>query len=139
VGDSLRRSNGLRPVGAARFSAPPRHAGGIRREQGQVDELRAPGGMIGPRKAGDLAFGLSVAVLLAVSVLAAWPALVTTQSPARQSLLDRHRPPGHVDAAGRSHPLGTDHLGRDVWSRLAHGARASLTVGYARLALPAAL
>ncbi len=91
------------------------------------------------RLAGDLAFGLSLAVLLAVSLLAAWPGLVTSQNPARQSLLDRHRPPGHVDEAGRSHPLGTDHLGRDVWSRLAHGARASLTVGYAGLVLGAGL
>jgi peptide/nickel transport system permease protein len=90
------------------------------------------------RRAGDLALGLSLAVLLAVTVLAAWPDLVTSQSPARQSLLDRHRPPGHVDEAGRAHPLGTDHLGRDVWSRLVHGARASLTVGYAGLLLGAA-
>jgi peptide/nickel transport system permease protein len=27
------------------------------------------------------------------------------------------------------HPLGTDHLGRDMWSQLVHGARVSLTVG----------
>jgi peptide/nickel transport system permease protein len=95
--------------------------------------------MTRPRRAGDLAFGLSLAVLLAASLLAAWPGLVTSQNPARQSLLDRHRPPGHVDEAGRAHPLGTDHLGRDVWSRLAHGARASLTVGYAGLVLGAGL
>jgi peptide/nickel transport system permease protein len=30
---------------------------------------------------------------------------------------------------GGAHPLGTDTLGRDVWSRLAHGARTSLLVG----------
>ena len=91
------------------------------------------------RVAGGLAFGLSLAVLGAVTLLAAWPGLVTSQSPTRQSLLDRHRPPGHVDEAGRAHPLGTDHLGRDVWSRLIHGARASLTVGYAGLLLGAGL
>jgi peptide/nickel transport system permease protein len=88
---------------------------------------------------GDLALGLSLAALLAVTVLAAWPSLVTGQNPARQSLLDRHRPPGHVDEAGRAHVLGTDHLGRDLWSRLVYGARASLTVGVAGLALGAGL
>jgi peptide/nickel transport system permease protein len=46
---------------------------------------------------------------------------------------------GHVDQAGHAHPLGTDHLGRDVLSRLAHGARASLTVAYAGLLLGAGL
>jgi peptide/nickel transport system permease protein len=86
---------------------------------------------------GDLALALSLAALLAVTLLAVWPSLVTGQNPARQSLLDRHRPPGHVDEAGRAHALGTDHLGRDLWSRLVYGARASLTVGVAGLALGA--
>jgi peptide/nickel transport system permease protein len=80
-----------------------------------------------------------VAVLLGVTAVGAWPGLVTSQSPNSQSLLDRHRPVGHVDEAGRPHPLGTDHLGRDLLSRLAHGARASLTVAYAGLLLGAAL
>jgi peptide/nickel transport system permease protein len=98
------------------------------------DSVTRPG-----RLAGHLAFGLSLAALLAVTLLAAWPTLLTAQNPTRQSLLDRHRPPGHVDGAGRSHPLGTDHLGRDVWARLVHGARASLAVGYAGLVLGAGL
>jgi peptide/nickel transport system permease protein len=95
--------------------------------------------MRGRRTGGDLALGLSLAALLAVTLLAAWPSLVTGQNPARQSLLDRHRPPGHVDEAGLVHALGTDHLGRDLWSRLVYGARASLTVGVAGLALGAGL
>jgi peptide/nickel transport system permease protein len=89
------------------------------------------------RPAGDVAFGLSLAVLLAATLVGAWPTLATSLSPTRQSLLDRHRPPGHVDEGGRGHALGTDHLGRDVWSRLVHGARASLIVGYAGLVLGA--
>jgi peptide/nickel transport system permease protein len=95
--------------------------------------------MRGRRTGGDLALGLSLAALLAVTLLAAWPSLVTGQNPARQSLLDRHRPPGHVDETGLVHALGTDHLGRDLWSRLVYGARASLTVGVAGLALGAGL
>jgi peptide/nickel transport system permease protein len=76
---------------------------------------------------GDVALGLPLAVLLGMTLLAALPGWMTRQNPAHQSLLDRHKPPGHADDAGRTHALGTDHLGRDVWARLVHGARASLT------------
>jgi peptide/nickel transport system permease protein len=41
----------------------------------------------------------------------------------------RFLPPLTIDATGLMHPLGTDRLGRDVWSRLVHGARVSLAVG----------
>lgn len=33
------------------------------------------------------------------------------------------------------HPLGTDELGRDIWSRLVHGAKVSLQVGFGATAL----
>ena len=49
--------------------------------------------------------------------------------------------PDDVDVVNRLHPpdavhrLGTDDLGRDVLARMIHGARISLTVGYAATAL----
>ena len=41
----------------------------------------------------------------------------------------RFRPPGSA------HWLGTDNLGRDLWSRIVYGARISVTVGFATIAL----
>src|SRR5262245_41044526 len=41
----------------------------------------------------------------------------------------RFRPPS------AAHWLGTDNLGRDLWSRIVYGARVSVTVGFATIAL----
>src|SRR5215475_7231361 len=40
-----------------------------------------------------------------------------------------------MKAPGLSHPLGTDNLGRDMWSRIVYGARVSVTVGFATILL----
>jgi len=49
----------------------------------------------------------------------------------RQSLRLRLKPPTMEAADGRAHPFGTDHLGRDVLSRVIHGSRVSLLIGFA--------
>jgi peptide/nickel transport system permease protein len=46
-----------------------------------------------------------------------------------QSLTGRLAPPLSTAADGKFHVLGTDHLGRDILSRLIYGARISLVVG----------
>lgn len=74
-------------------------------------------------------FAVSMAILLVFVSFALWPQSVTSYDPTLNSLSARHKPPGFVDARGGRHLLGTDHMGRDVWSRLVWGARASLTVG----------
>ncbi|MBI4218676.1 MAG: ABC transporter permease [Chloroflexi bacterium] len=49
-------------------------------------------------------------------------------SPLKNSLRERNIPPAWVEGGSSKHWLGTDHVGRDVFSRLVHGARLSLTV-----------
>ena len=72
----------------------------------------------------------SVILLLVVTaaVLAPW---VTPHDPAKQSLLRRFTPPMWQAGGNAAYPLGTDQVGRDVLSRIVHGARISLTVGVA--------
>lgn len=65
-----------------------------------------------------------------MSLAALFPGLLATHDFASQDLLVRNQPPLTPSAAdGATHVLGTDALGRDVYSRLVHGARVSLAVG----------
>ena len=72
--------------------------------------------------------------LLAFVAIAALAPLVAPHPPGAPDLLGRLQPPAWLGGDLR-HPLGTDHLGRDVLSRLAFGARIALIVGFAGVAL----
>src|SRR5262245_65660695 len=75
-------------------------------------------------------FGAVVVLLVLVAALAA--PLLSPFDPLTQELGDqRLKEPGWRDAAGHMHPLGTDHLGRDVLARVMFGARPALLVGLA--------
>jgi peptide/nickel transport system permease protein len=71
-----------------------------------------------------------LAVLVLVAILAPF---ISPHSPTEQSLPDKLKPPAWQAGGNAKHPLGTDLLGRDVLSRLFHGARVSLTVAAAAL------
>jgi peptide/nickel transport system permease protein len=69
--------------------------------------------------------GMAIVVALVLfAVLAPWLAPYDPVAQHRDGLES-----GHPVGPGASFPLGTDNLGRDVFSRLAWGARISLTVG----------
>lgn len=69
-----------------------------------------------------------VLFLGAVAGAAPW---LAPHDPTRQSLRARLGAPTLEAADGRAHVLGTDHLGRDVLSRVIYGSRVSLVVGLA--------
>ncbi|SDS43150.1 peptide/nickel transport system permease protein [Jiangella sp. DSM 45060] len=76
-------------------------------------------------------WGLTAMAFLAVVVLAAVLApVIAPHDPQTQDLLGRLAPPAWA-GGDASHLLGTDHLGRDVLSRLIYGSRVSLLVGVA--------
>jgi peptide/nickel transport system permease protein len=66
-------------------------------------------------------FGLVVFSIIALAVIAA--PLLERYSPFEQNLLDPFQPPS------AAHWMGTDDLGRDMWARVLHGGRISLSVG----------
>jgi len=63
--------------------------------------------------------GLVVAVFVVAALGASW---FSPADPLEQDLMMQLEPPSAL------HPLGTDSLGRDILSRLIHGARIALTV-----------
>lgn len=71
------------------------------------------------RNPSTLAGGILVLLLVALALLAP---ILATHDPMAQSLSDRLRPP---DAR---HWLGTDQLGRDIYSRLLYGAQPTLLI-----------
>jgi peptide/nickel transport system permease protein len=72
--------------------------------------------------------GLGFVGLLIVVALAA--PLIAPQDPTRQALRGRLGAPTLHGVDGRAHLLGTDHLGRDVLSRVIYGSQVSLMVGF---------
>ncbi len=71
---------------------------------------------------------LLIAALLLMAVAAP---LLAPHDPAAQDLRARLKPPAWSAQGTWNHILGTDHLGRDVLSRLIYGSRVSLLVGAA--------
>jgi ABC-type dipeptide/oligopeptide/nickel transport system permease subunit len=68
-------------------------------------------------------FGL--VVIAVVALTAAFAPVVAPFDPLAQDIGQRLREPGWQDAQGRLHPLGTDHLGRDILARIIYGSPSS--------------
>jgi peptide/nickel transport system permease protein len=70
----------------------------------------------------------SLVVLAVFVVCAVLPDLIAPQDPYAQSLTRRLRPPSFMERGLEGFLLGTDQLGRDLLSRIVHGARVTLLV-----------
>jgi peptide/nickel transport system permease protein len=80
----------------------------------------------------------SAGLVLVVIALGALFAPLWPHEPQAQNLFATLKPPGFVYEDAH-YVLGTDQLGRDVVSRLLHGARVSLTVGLTAVGLASVL
>jgi peptide/nickel transport system permease protein len=76
----------------------------------------------------QMAVALGGAIVLAIVVMAVFPQVISRTDPNRLDVS------AILTGPSVAHPLGTDELGRDVWSRVVFGARVSLGVALAAVA-----
>ncbi len=65
-----------------------------------------------------------------IALVAVFAEVLAPYNPEIGVLGDRFRPPAWQAGGSEAHLLGTDHVGRDVLSRLIFGARVSMVVGF---------
>jgi peptide/nickel transport system permease protein len=78
-------------------------------------------------------------VVAGVLLTAAFAPVIAPFDPLAQDIGQRLREPGWLDAQGRTHLLGTDHLGRDILARIIYGSRIALLVGLAAVLISGVL
>jgi len=78
-----------------------------------------------------LVVAAAILVLLVIAVV--FPGLYTSRDPLASDMANA------LAAPSLEHVFGTDHLGRDVWSRVIYGARYSILIGVASTALAVVL
>jgi peptide/nickel transport system permease protein len=68
-------------------------------------------------------------MIILIFLVAGFAHIVAPYDPGRTGVALKLKPPS------LDHPLGTDHLGRDVFSRMLYGSRVSLSVGFVAVAI----
>ena len=71
----------------------------------------------------------SIVILAVLLFVAAFAPMLTPHSPYDISLPDRLTPPSWKEGGSPQYLIGTDTLGRDLWTRILFGTRVSLLVG----------
>jgi peptide/nickel transport system permease protein len=82
---------------------------------------------------------LGLAILVVITGSAILAPVISPMDPLLQDVSVRLEPPTLEGGDGRTHALGTDHLGRDILSRLIFGARISLVIGISAVAMAGTL
>jgi peptide/nickel transport system permease protein len=85
----------------------------------------------GPRRLPGISVIVAMGLLVIAVLLAVVPQIIARSDPLRVDVTRRLLPPVWLAGGSVSNPLGTDQLGRDILSRIIHGARVSVFVAIA--------
>ena len=78
---------------------------------------------------------IPIVIISVIVIMAVFAPVLAPYSPIDQTLRDKLLPPAWMEGGKAKYFLGTDHFGRDMLSRLIHGARVSMVVGIVVIAL----
>ena len=73
---------------------------------------------------------IGLCIFLMVVFSAVFAKQISPYDPLKQDLMSAKKPPVWTEKGTASHIIGTDNLGRDLFSRIIYGSRVSLTVGF---------
>jgi ABC-type dipeptide/oligopeptide/nickel transport system permease subunit len=97
-------------------------------------------GQVLVRRLWRLKWGLaSAAVLLAIVASAILAPALAPHDPLQVNIRNRLAPPAWMARGDWAHPLGTDQVGRDLFSRIVYGGRVSLVVGISAVLVASAI
>jgi peptide/nickel transport system permease protein len=91
------------------------------------------------RRRGRRAPVIPGAIIVMFVLMALLAGVLSPADPYEQSLRAKLTPPAWEEGGSWAHPLGTDRLGRDLLSRVLHGARVSLAAGALTVVLSGAV
>jgi peptide/nickel transport system permease protein len=74
-------------------------------------------------------------IILSLCVTAVFAPYLAPHNPYEQDIMNRLLPPYCLEGGSSEFPLGTDHLGRDLLSRIMYGTRVSLVIGISAVIL----
>ena len=78
---------------------------------------------------------VGLCIVCGVVLVAIFADILAPHDPAENHLADILKPPVWLDGGSATYLLGTDNLGRDIFSRILYGTRVSLLVGVASVVL----
>ena len=81
----------------------------------------------------------SAIFLIFLMVMAALAPVISPHDPVKVDIRQRLKPPALFEGGNANHLLGTDALGRDIFSRLIYGSRVSILVGLSSVAISGAV
>jgi ABC-type dipeptide/oligopeptide/nickel transport system permease subunit len=95
-------------------------------ERSWRSRLRYLARLLGRDRSGMLGLALFL-LLVFTATFAPW---IAPHDPLQQNLRAAKQPPAWHEEGTWEYPLGTDSIGRDIFSRIVYGSRVSLTVGF---------